>query len=194
MGIFKKDKKVTVPQLTYLIIRVNVTEIDEWIEDEGTIEPISYSKWKRDQIIKEFQIQLLPTELFSFFHQNTNTFSSSPNANITIDEESRSRYVLYWDWNNEYFRAYIDLGNDDGSANYKTIFSVPINEILNLMRTGSVQINRALGEESIIEISNEIPCSKIFIEKSNSHDIKYTNRLFSLWVFVPPVSDFQLYE
>lgn len=44
MGIFKKDKKVTAPQLTYLIIRVNVTEIDEWIENEKTIEPISYSK------------------------------------------------------------------------------------------------------------------------------------------------------
>lgn len=86
------------------------------------------------------------------------------------------------------------MGNDDGSANYKTIFSVPINEILNLMRTGGVEINSALGEESIIEISNEIPCSKIFVEKSNSHDIKYTNRLFSLWVFVPPVSDFQVYE
>lgn len=194
MGIFKKDKKVTVPQLTYLVIRVNVTEIDEWIDTEGAIEPISYSKWKRDQIIKEFQIQLLPTELFSFFHQNTNTFSSSPNANITIDEESKSHYVLYWDWNNEYFRAYIDLGNDDGSANYKTIFSVPISEILNLMRTGSIEINNPLGEESIIEISNEIPCSKICVEKSYSSDIKYTNKLFSLWVFVPPASDFQLYS
>ena len=194
MDLSKKDKKVTVPQLTYLIIRVNLTEIDQWIESEGTIEPISYSKWERDQLIKEFQIQLLPTELFSFFHQNTNTFSSSPNANITIDEESRSFYVLYWDWNNEYFRAYIDLGNDDGSGNYKTIFSVPINEILNLMRTGNIEINNARGEESIIEISNEIPCSKICVEKSDPSGIKYTNKLFSLWVFVPPVSDFQLYK
>lgn len=142
---------------------------------------------ERDQLIKEFQIQLLPTELFSFYHQNTNTFSYSPNASIMIDEGSRSPYVLYWEWDKKYFRAYIDKGNG-----YKTIFAVPINEILNQMMTGS--INNARGEESIIDISNEIPCSKICVEQKWSSVTDYSNKLFSLWVSVPPVSDYQLYE
>lgn len=194
MALIKKDKKVRIPQLTYLIIRINETEIYEWIESTGAIAPISYSQWERDHLIKEYHVQLLPTELLTFYHQNTNTFSSSLNATITIGEGSGSHHVLYWNWNNEYFRAYIDLGNDDGSANYKTIFLVPINEILNLMRTGCIEINNVRGERSIMDINNEIPCSKIYVEKSSSTDIKYTNKLFSLCAFVPPIDDFQLYE
>ena len=196
MGIFKKSEKETVPKITNMVISVNLTEIDEWIRNEGNIEPISYSKWKTDQTIKKFEIQVLPQKYFLFFHKNTNTFRTSLSANIAIDEGGESSYVLYWDWNNEYFWAYIDLGDDNGSANKKTIFAVPIKIILTLIRTGCFDMDSIRDEENIIEIEDGVYCSKVFEKKSAffGSSITYTNKLFSLDVFVPNGQGFEAYE
>ena len=196
MKLFKKEEKAPIPKLTHLEIRVNLTELDQWIEKQGSIEPVSASEWSRDQEVNEFSIQLLPTENFAFFHRKTGIFSSSPNAAITIHPNDMSKsYVLYWDWNQSYFRAYIDLGNPDGSANYKTIFSAPIDEMIHIMKIGTnIPISNSEDQTCILKIDDDIHCSSVFVDKSAFRGVKYSNQVFCIWVFAPPVDDFQLYN
>jgi hypothetical protein len=93
MNLFGK-KTPKIPRLTCFVIRVNVTELDQWVQKEGTIEPLRFSKWDRDHEVLKFEIQLLPTENFAFFHKNTQNFSASLNASITIHEEDNNRLYV----------------------------------------------------------------------------------------------------
>ena len=74
MGLF--NRKTEVPLLCTFFIKINLDAVELWLNKQRKVEPIPDTKWEEVNT-KEYEIQILPTDPFTFYHKQINTFSPS---------------------------------------------------------------------------------------------------------------------
>ena len=170
LEVFNKKKEL--PRLSYFTLKVNLAAIEKWIPNRRKIEPTTDKDWK-DFNTKEYQITILPTDPFTFYHNQANEFSPSIGGLDIINNEDVG--CIEWAWNRSYF--YVNVSEPRIS-----IFLIPIDEIFHLLKTGSNLSKQALGDTEVIKLGTDEELSEVYRARSTSYSLRYSNELVSLTV------------
>ena len=166
--MFKNNKEL--PLLSYFILKVNISAVEKWMTNRQKIRAIPEKSWKGSES-KEYQITLLPTDPFTFYHNQANEFSPSIGGIDFIDQETIS--PIEWDWNKSFF--YVNVSDPR-----ITIFAVPIDEIFHLLRTGSNQSKQPLKDEEVISLGEGENFDEIYRNRTFQFSLRYSNELAAL--------------
>jgi len=164
------NKKIELPNLSYFTLKVNLAAIDLWLSNQGKIEPTPERDWKGFDT-KEYQITILPTDPFTFYHNQANEFSPSIGGLDIIKNENIG--CIEWSWNQSHFCLNV-------SEPRVAIFAVPIDEIFHLLKTGSNLSKQALGDKEVIKLGSEEPFDEVYRSRSTRYSLVYSNELVSL--------------
>ena len=164
------NKKIGLPKLSYFILKVNLSAIEQWLPRQKKIEPTPEKNW-RGVDTKEYQITILPTVPFTFYHNQANEFSPSIGGLDIIGNENIG--CVEWSWNQSYF--YLSVSEPKVS-----VFAVPIDEMLHLLKTGSNLSKQVLGDEEVIKLGSDKLFDEIYRSRSARYSLVYSNELVSL--------------
>lgn len=178
------NKKIDIPLLSYFILKINLTSANKWIVEPAKISASPESEWK-DHNLKEYKITLMPSETFTFFHNQANEFSPSIGGNEILQNEPIG--VVEWGWNETHF--YVTV-----SEPRSIILSVPLDEIFHLIKTGNNLSKNGHGEKEIISLGVNEYFNEIYRNRHFRKAITYSNDIASLTVIPASSSDAVLYE
>lgn len=164
------NKKIDLPKLCYFMLKVNLAAIEQWLPNQGKVEPTPEKDWKGFDT-KEYKITILPTDPFTFYHNQANEFSPSIGGLDIISNENIG--CIEWSWNQSYFCLNV-------SEPRVSIFAAPIDEMIHLLKTGSNLSKQALGDKEVIKLGSEELFDEIFRSRSTRYSLVYSNELVSL--------------
>ena len=164
------NKKAEQPKLSYFTLKVNLAAIEQWLLNQEKIEPIPEKDWKGFNT-KEYQITILPTDPFTFYHNQVNVFSPSIGGLDVIRHEVVG--CIEWSWNQSHFLVSV-------SEPRITIFSAPIGEMLHLLKTGSNLSKNALGDKEVIKLGSDELFDDVHRLRVSRYSLVYSNELASL--------------
>ncbi len=177
------NKKKEPPLLSYFILKINLSAIEQWLPNQTKIDPIPDKDWKSTKT-KEYEITILPTDPFTFYHKQANEFSPSIGGLDVLKNESIG--CVEWAWNQSYF--YVNI-----SEPRIPIFSVPIDEILHLLKAGKNLSTKAPRVEEIISLDTDEKFNEIHRNRSSRFALMYSNELVSLTIVCASADDFVNY-
>jgi hypothetical protein len=164
------NKKIELPKLSYFILKVNLAAIQQWLPNQRKIEPTPEKDWKGCDT-KEYKITILPTDPFTFYHNQADEFSPSIGGLDIISNEKIG--CVEWSWNESYF--YLNV-----SEPRVPIFSVPIDEMFHLLKTGNNLSKQALGDKEFITLGSDELFDEFYRSRSTRYSLAYSNELVSL--------------
>jgi hypothetical protein len=164
------NKKVELPKLSYLLLKVNLAAIEQWLPNQRKVTPTSGKNWEGFDT-KEYKITILPTDPFTFYHNQANEFSPSIGGLDIISNENIG--CVEWSWNQSYF--YLSVSEPRVS-----IFAVPIDEMIHLLKTGSNLSKQVLGDEEVIKLGSGKLFDEVYRSRSTRYSLVYSNELVSL--------------
>jgi len=166
--VFKKKKtqNTVLPRLSYFILKVNLSAIEQWLPSQSKINASPEKDWK-DVNIKKYEITILPTDPFTFHHKQVNEFSPSIGGADTIEDKAGG--WIEWDWNQSYF--YVNVSDPR-----ITIFSVPTDEIRHLLRTGR-NLSNKLEDEEVISLGSEEQFDEVYRTRTFPSALIFSNEL-----------------
>lgn len=181
------NKKAVLPKLSYFLLKVNLAAIEQWLPNQGKIDPIPKKNWESFDI-KEYKITLLPSDPFVFYHNNVNEFSSSIGGTHVIN--NKNFIYIEWFWEGSYFYLSVSEPNSEGRV---PIFAAPIEEMFNLLKTGNNLSEQFLGDEKIIKLHSEGNHNEVYRSRSGRHSLAYSNSLVSLTLICASSNDLVSY-
>jgi len=164
------NKKIDLPKLSYFTLKVNLEAIEQWLCAQRRIEPTSENDWNGFDV-KEYQITILPTEPFTFYHKQANELSPSIGGLDIIKNENIG--CIEWSWNESYFTLNV-------SEPRVSIFAAPLDEMFHLLKTGSNFSKQVLGDKEVIKLGSEELFDEVNRSRSTRYSLVYSNELVSL--------------
>ncbi len=172
-------KTTELPLLSYFLLKVNLSAIEQWLPSQVKTNPCPTNDWKNPKT-KEYKITILPTDPFTFYHNQANEFSPSIGGLDILNNENIG--CIEWAWTQSFF--YVNV-----SEPRVPIFSVPIGEIFHLLKTGKNLSEKALRDKDTISLDIDEKFNEIYRNRSSRFGITYSNELVSLSVVCASADD-----
>jgi hypothetical protein len=163
-------KKVELPKLSYFILKVNLAAIEQWLSNQRKILPSQEIDWEKFDV-KEYKITILPTDPFTFYHNQANEFSPSIGGFDIISNNNIS--CIEWFWNQSYFCLTV-------SDPIVQIFAAPIDEMFHLLKTGRNLSGQPFNDKGVIKLGSDELFDELHRSGPISYSLKYSNELVSL--------------
>lgn len=173
------NKKKELPLLSYFILKLNLSAIEQWLSNQTKINPTPDHDWQSNET-KEYKITILPTDPFTFYHQQADEFSPSIGGIDVLNNENIG--CVEWTWNQSYF--YLNV-----SEPRVPIFSIPIDEILHLLKTGKNLSTKVAEDNKIISLDTDEKFSETHLNRLPRFSLKYSNELASLTIVSASADD-----
>jgi len=177
IDVFKKTNKL--PLISYFTLKLNVDALKHWLPHQQKIIASSKSDWNSYDI-KEYKITILPTNPFTFYHNQVNEFSPSIGGMELIRNDVIK--CVEWAWNQSFF--YVNVSDPR-----ITVFYIPIDEILHLLQTGQHLSQRLPIDEEVISLDIDRKFTDFHRRRIYKNCLVYSNELVSLSVVCASASD-----
>lgn len=173
------NKKNEPPNLAHFILKVNLMGLKQWIPNQSKVAGIPEKDWKSFDT-KEYEITILPTDPFTFYHKQPNEFSPSIGGMDILNDEAVG--CIEWSWNQTHFCVNV-------SEPRIPVFAAPIDEILHLLKTGRNLATNILGDKEVISLGSDEKFDEIHRSRSTRYALSYSNELVSLIVVCASADD-----
>jgi len=177
------NKKIELPKLSYFILKVNLAAIEQWLPNQRKVEPTPKRDWKGFDT-KEYKITILPTAPFTFYHNQANEFSPSIGGLDIISNENIG--CVEWSWDQSHF--YLNVSEPRVS-----VFSVPIDEMIHLLKTGRNLSKQVLRDEEVIKLGSDKLFDEVCRSRPTRYSLMYSNELVSLTLVCASPNDLVSY-